>query len=186
MCCLFRAFMLYFFYKKSVFGTADRDGRRIVCVKCSLRRRWHSGMEGVMNNRKRLSLALVLDIIALAIIWLMPDAENAALLKTVGTVVLVLAAAVLLYMISRKKETEKDVRIIKVDPVSQMNPNQYLSKGGPVCAGSDNRYQVTFLLQNDLRLTLSLSAKQAGALSAGMRGTLVYNDTVFLSFIPDK
>lgn len=138
------------------------------------------------NNRNKLSLALVLDLIALVILWLMPDPSDAMLLKNIALLILALAAAILLYTISRRKETEKDVLILSVDSVSQMNPNQYLSKGGPVCAGSDSRYHVTFRFKNDLQLVLSLSAKQAASLTADMRGTLVHNDSVFLSFTPNQ
>ena len=38
---------------------------------------------------------------------------------------------------------------------------------------------------DDSKVELSLSARQAGALAVGMRGTLVFRDAVFLSFRPD-
>lgn len=129
---------------------------------------------------------LILDIIVLAAIWLTPDVPDAMMVKRIVMAVLVAAAIVLIYFISRGRETEKNARILSVEPADQMNPAQYLSKGGPVCAGSDGKYRVTFLLENDLRLELSLSGKQAGALAKGMCGTLVHNDKVFLSFTPEK
>lgn len=139
-----------------------------------------------MNNRSKLSRALVLDLIAMVILWLIPVPAAAVLLQRIALLLLLAAAIILLYIISRKRETKKHVRITGVEPASQMNPNQYLSKAGPVCPGSDNRYHVDFLLENGLKLTLSLSPKQAGSLSPGMRGTLVHNDAVFISFTPEQ
>lgn len=66
-----------------------------------------------------------------------------------------------------------------------MNPGQYLSKGGPVCAGSDTRYHVTFLLKDGTNLVLSLSSRQTGSLAKGMCGTLVHSGSVFVEFIPE-
>lgn len=128
---------------------------------------------------------LILDIIVLAAIWLTPDVPGAMMVKRIAMAVLAAVAIALIYCISRGRETEKHVRILSVEPGDQMNPAQYLSKGGPVCAGSDGKYRVTFLLENDLRLELSLSGKQAGTLAKGMCGTLVHNDKVFLSFVPE-
>lgn len=138
--------------------------------------------------RKKFSAkrGLVLDIIVLAAIWLTPDVPEAIMVKRIVMVILAVIAVVLIYRISRGKEIEKHTRILNVEPADQMNPAQYLSKGGPVCAGSDGRYHVTFLLENDLKLELSLSGKQAGTLAKGMCGTLVHNDNVFLSFTPEK
>ena len=50
---------------------------------------------------------------------------------------------------------------------------------------NNRQNRVTFLYGDDSKVELSLSARQAGALAVGMRGTLVFRDAVFLSFRPD-
>lgn len=127
-----------------------------------------------------------MDLIVLAAVWLTPDVPEVMTVKRIVMLALAAAAVILLYRISGRRETKPHVRILEIEPADQMNPAQYISKGGPVCAGSDGRYQVTFLLENDTKLALSLSAKQAGSLAKGMCGTLVHNDTVFHSFIPER
>lgn len=139
-----------------------------------------------MKSRKTLVNCFIGTVLVLAAIWLMPDPENLQSLKTIVMIVLAVAAVVLLYLITKRRDIAEGVRILKVESASQMNPSQYLSKGGPVCAGSDGRYEVTFLLKNEQQRVLSLSAKQAGPLVKGMRGTLCYNDRVFVSFTPEK
>lgn len=135
-----------------------------------------------MGRKKKLSLFLVVDIIAAAVLFLMPESAGGWTLKKIVLVILAISAVILLALISGIRERAAGVRITDIDSVSQMNPGQYLSKGGPVCAGSDGRYHVTFLLKDDTRLTLSLSAKQAAPLAKGMCGTLVHNGTVFVAF----
>ena len=76
-------------------------------------------------------------------------------------------------------------QVAGIAPVSRINPAQYLTRNGMVCPGGDGRYRVTFLYGDDSKVELSLSARQAGALAVGMRGTLVFRDAVFLSFRPD-
>lgn len=138
-----------------------------------------------MKKKDKTAVLAAADVIAIAVIWLLPDPEN-MLLKRLLIAVLVILAIVLFGLLSKKREVEKGVRIEKIEPVSKINPAQYLSKGGPVCAGADGRYQVTFLLKSGSNVVLSLSAKQAGMLTVSMRGTLIYRDAVFLSFEPEK
>lgn len=137
---------------------------------------------GRMGNKKNLSLFLVLDIIAAAALFLMPEDAGGWTVRRIVMIILAISAVILLVLISRMREKERHVQIVDIDSVSQMNPGQYLSKGGPVCAGSDGRYHVTFLLKDDSGLTLSLSARQAAPLAKGMRGTLVHNGSVFVEF----
>lgn len=139
-----------------------------------------------MGSRKNLSRLLAADILAMAILYLIPDNIGDWQVKKVIIILLAVAALILIFLISRKKEKEMHVQVMDIDSVSQMNPGQYLSKGGPVCAGSDGRYHVTFLLRDDTQLILSLSGKQAGALAKGMCGTLIHNGSVFVEFIPEK
>lgn len=139
-----------------------------------------------MGSRKNLSTILIADILAMAVLYLIPDQAGDWQVKKVLIILLAIAAIALIVLISRKKEKETHVQILDVDSVSQMNPGQYLSKGGPVCAGSDGRYHVTFLLKDDTQLILSLSGKQAGTLAKGMCGTLVHNGSVFVDFVPEK
>ena len=134
-----------------------------------------------MKKKNSLTTALALDVIAFAIVGL-SIGEGPAVVQKVLLVLLAIVAVVLIFLLSQRKEIVPDVEILAVESVSQMNPGQYLSKGGPVVAGSDGRYHVTFLFPNDSRLTLSLSGKQAGSLAKGMRGTLTYRDAVYLSF----
>ncbi|MDE5696692.1 MAG: DUF2500 domain-containing protein [Lachnospiraceae bacterium] len=122
----------------------------------------------------------------MAVLYLIPDSWGDWQVKKTALVLMAVVGIVLIVLISRKREKENHVQVIGIDSVSQMNPGQYLSKAGPVCAGSDGRYHVTFLLRDDTRLILSLSGKQAGVLAAGMYGTLVHNGSVFVSFIPEK
>lgn len=141
-----------------------------------------------MQGKKKFSAktGLILDIIVLAAVWLTPDVPETLMVKRIVMAVLAVAAIILIYCISKGRETKKHVRVWDIEPADQMNPAQYLSKGGPVCAGSDGKYRVTFFLEDDSKLELSLSGKQAGALAKGMCGTLVHNDKVFLSFTPEK
>ena len=138
------------------------------------------------TGKKKLSVLLVGDIIAMAVLYRIPDQIGDWQVKRVIIIFLALAAIALIVLISRKKEKETHVQILDIDSVSQMNPGQYLSKGGPVCAGSDGRYHVTFLLKDETQLILSLSGKQAGKLAKGMYGTLVHNGAVFVDFEPEK
>ena len=133
-----------------------------------------------MAGRKHLSGLLTADIFAMAVLYLIPDNWGDWQVKKILIILMAIGAVVL------KKEKETHVRVAEIDSVSQMNPGQYLSKGGPVCAGSDGRYHVTFSLKDDTRLILSLSGKQAGQLAAGMYGTLVHNGSVFVSFTPEE
>lgn len=139
-----------------------------------------------MGNRKNLSGLLVADILAMAVIYLIPDEMGDWEVKKVLIILLAVAALILIFLISRNKEKEIHAQVMDIDSVSQMNPGQYLSKGGPVCAGSDGRYHVIFLLKDDTQLILSLSGKQAGTLAKGMCGTLIHSGSVFVAFIPEK
>ena len=139
-----------------------------------------------MAGRKHLSGLLTADIFAMAVLYLIPDNWGDWQVKKILIILMAIGAVVLTALISRKKEKETHVGVAEIDSVSQMNPGQYLSKGGPVCAGSDGRYHVTFSLKDDTRLILSLSGKQAGQLAAGMYGTLIHNGSVFVSFTPEK
>ncbi len=139
-----------------------------------------------MTDRRNLCRLLVADILTMAVLYLIPDSWGDWQVKKTALVLMAVVGIVLIVLISRKREKENHVQVIGIDSVSQMNPGQYLSKAGPVCAGSDGRYHVTFLLRDDTRLILSLSGKQAGVLAAGMYGTLVHNGSVFVSFIPEK
>lgn len=138
-----------------------------------------------MMNRKNLTGFLAVDIIAMTVLYLMPDSWGGWQVKKVLIILMALMAVALIVLITKKKEKESHTRITGIDAVSQINPGQYISKAGPVCAGTDGRYHVTFSLQDDTQLILSLSGKQAGTLAAGMCGTLVHNGPVFLSFTPE-
>lgn len=138
-----------------------------------------------MGSRKNLSRLLIADIFAMVILYLLPDQMGDWQVKKVIIILLAIAAITLISLISRKREKEMHVQVLDVDSVSQMNPGQYLSKGGPVCAGSDGRYHVTFLLKDHTQLILSLSGKQAGTLAKGMHGTLIHNGSVFVEFTPE-
>lgn len=71
-------------------------------------------------------------------------------------------------------------KLIKdITPISQINPAQYISKAGPVCAGSDTRYEILFILNDDTTISLSVSGKQASKLAKGMSGILTYCDNNF-------
>ena len=67
-----------------------------------------------------------------------------------------------------------------------MNPNQYISKAGPVCAGSDTKYEANFLLDDMTTMTFSLSAKQAKKLIKNSSGILTYYGNVFVDFKTEK
>ena len=143
-------------------------------------------MEGkTMMNRKNLSSFLAVDILAMTVLYLIPDSWGDWQVKKVLIILMALMAVVLIMLITKKKEKENHARITGINSVSQINPGQYISKAGPVCAGTDGRYHVTFLLKDDTQLILSLSGKQAGTLAAGMCGTLVHNGPVFLGFNPE-
>lgn len=139
-----------------------------------------------MNPKNRLPVLFIADVIVLAAIWLSPDPPSVMTLKRALMIILAVLAIILLIMITRRREIQHHVRITEITPVSMINPNQYLSKGGPVCAGSDDKYRVSFLLEDESQRLLSLSAKQAASLARGMRGTLIYHDDVFISFSPEK
>ncbi len=102
-----------------------------------------------MAGRKHLSGLLTADIFAMAVLYLIPDNWGDWQVKKILIILMAIGAVVLTALISRKKEKETHVRVAEIDSVSQMNPGQYLSKGGPVCAGSDGRYHVTFSLKDD-------------------------------------
>lgn len=139
-----------------------------------------------MMNGKNLSGFLAADILAMAVLYLIPDSWGDWQVKKVLLILMALVAVALIVLITRKKEKETHTQIMGIESVSQMNPGQYLSKAGPVCAGSEGRYHVTFSLKDDTQLILSLSGRQAGTLATGMCGTLVHNGPVFLGFIPEK
>ncbi len=139
-----------------------------------------------MADRKNLRRLLAADILTMVVLYLIPAHWGDWQVKKVLMLLMAIAGIVLIILISKKREKENDVQVMGVDSVSHMNPGQYLSKAGPVCAGSDGRYHVTFSLKDDTQMILSLSGKQAGTLAAGMRGTLVHNGSVFLSFIPEE
>lgn len=144
-----------------------------------------------MGIKNKLSVFLVLDILAMVILFLFPStasttgAAGSGQFRNAVMILLAAAALVLIFLISRRREKDAHVQVVEVSSASQINPAQYLSKGGPVCAGSDGRYHVTFLMKDDTKLTLSLSAKQAGTLATGMQGTLIRNGSVFIGFTPE-
>lgn len=137
-------------------------------------------------NRKNLSRFLAVDIFAMTVLYLMPDSWGDWQVKKFLMILMAVMAVILIVLITKKKEKENHVRITGIDSVNQINPGQYLSKAGPVCAGSDGRYHVTFLLKDDTQMVLSLSGKQAGTLATGMCGTLVHSGPVFLDFTSEK
>ena len=109
-----------------------------------------------MMNRKNLSSFLAVDILAMTVLYLIPDSWGDWQVKKVLIILMALMAVVLIMLITKKKEKENHVRITGINSVSQINPGQYISKAGPVCAGTDGRYHVTFLLKDDTQLILSL------------------------------
>lgn len=91
-------------------------------------------------------------------------------------------AFVLFFKITHQERKQVHAKIKDIMPISQINPNQYISKAGPVCAGADTRYEVVFGLDDDTNIVLSLSSKQADKLIKGMPGVLIYYDSVFVDF----
>ena len=132
-----------------------------------------------------LSTLLAVDVIALAIVWLMPSAQAGMPVRRIFLVILAAAALFLIFMLGRSRTTQPHAKVAGIEPVSRINPAQYLTRNGMVCPGGDGRCRVTFLLEDDSKVELSLSARQAGALAVGMRGTLIFRNAVFLSFRPD-
>ena len=132
-----------------------------------------------------LSTLLAVDVIALAIVWLMPSAPAGMPVRRIFLVILAAAALFLIFMLGRSRTTQPHAKVAGIEPVSRINPAQYLTRNGVVCPGGDGRCRVTFLLEDDSKVELSLSARQAGALAVGMRGTLIFRNAVFLSFRPD-
>lgn len=80
------------------------------------------------------------------------------------------------------KKSRVEAQVFEIEDFSMMNPQQYISKGGYVCAGADNRSHVDFLLNDDTHVILSLSNKQTQNLQKGMKGTLVYHRNIFDKF----
>ena len=138
-----------------------------------------------MKKKVSLSTLLAVDVIALAIVWLMPSAPAGMPVRRIFLVILAAAALFLIFMLGRSRTTQPHAKVAGIEPVSRINPAQYLTRNGVVCPGGDGRCRVIFLLEDDSKVELSLSARQAGALAVGMRGTLVFRDAVFLSFRPD-
>ena len=132
-----------------------------------------------------LSTLLAVDVIALAIVWLMPSAPAGMPVRRIFLVILAAAALFLIFMLGRSRTTQPHAKVAGIEPVSRINPAQYLTRNGVVCPGGDGRCRVIFLLEDDSKVELSLSARQAGALAVGMRGTLIFRNAVFLSFRPD-
>ena len=142
--------------------------------------------EAAMKKTNQLSALLVIDVIAFAVVWLMPFGPAVVPVRGILLAVFAAAAMLLSFMLSRSRTVQPHVRIKSIEPVSRINPAQYLTRNGIVCPGGDGRYHVTFLFSDGSKLQLSLSARQAGVLAVGMRGTLVYRDAVFLAFRPDS
>lgn len=138
-----------------------------------------------MKKKVSLSTLLAVDVIALAIVWLMPPVPAGIPVRRIFLVILAAAALFLIFMLGRSRTTQPHAKVAGIEPVSRINPAQYLTRNGMVCPGGDGRCRVTFLLEDDSKVELSLSARQAGALAVGMRGTLVFRNAVFLSFRPD-
>ena len=138
-----------------------------------------------MKKKVSLSTLLAVDVIALAIVWLMPSAPAGMPVRRIFLVILAAAALFLIFMLGRSRTTQPHAKVAGIEPVSRINPAQYLTRNGMVCPGGDGRCRVTFLLEDDSKVELSLSARQAGALAVGMRGTLIFRNAVFLSFRPD-
>ena len=138
-----------------------------------------------MKKKVSLSTLLAVDVIALAIVWLMPSAPAGMPVRRIFLVILAAAALFLIFMLGRSRTTQPHAKVAGIEPVSRINPAQYLTRNGMVCPSGDGRCRVTFLLEDDSKVELSLSARQAGALAVGMRGTLIFRNAVFLSFRPD-
>ena len=117
-----------------------------------------------------LSTLLAVDVIALAIVWLMPPVPAGIPVRRIFLVILAAAALFLIFMLGRSRTTQPHAKVAGIEPVSRINPAQYLTRNGMVCPGGDGRCRVTFLLEDDSKVELSLSARQAGALAVGMRG----------------
>ena len=132
-----------------------------------------------MKKTVSLSTLLVVDVVAFAIVWLMPPVPAGVPVRRIFLVILAAAALFLIYRLGRSRTIQPHAKVAGIAPA------QYLTRNGMVCPGGDGRYRVTFLYGDDSKVELSLSARQAGALAVGMRGTLVFRDAVFLSFRPD-
>lgn len=83
------------------------------------------------------------------------------------------------------RQTEHGAVVEKIENIDLFNPSQYLTKNGVVNPGSSGRYHVEFRLQDDTRVELSVSAKQAGKFEPGMRGTLVHRRNILISYVPE-
>lgn len=81
-----------------------------------------------------------------------------------------------------EKKTKVKATIYAIEDSSMMNPQQYLTRNGYVCAGSDTRSHVDFLLEDDTHVILSLSNKEAQNLQKGMKGLLEYHRNIFDNF----
>lgn len=99
-------------------------------------------------------------------------------------VILLTASVILFFSITNKERKQVHAKVLEINETSRINPNQYLSKAGPVCAGSDTKYEIVFLLDDDTNISLSVSSKIALKIIKGTIGNLTYYDNVFVDFVP--
>lgn len=125
-----------------------------------------------------------LNLIGLVLFSLLSSSLN-SIIRIIIIGVLAIIAFILFFQITHQERKRVYAKIKDITPISQINPAQYISKAGPVCAGSDTRYEATFILNDDTIISLSVSGKQASKLAKGMSGILVYYDNVFVDFNAD-
>ena len=78
-----------------------------------------------MKKTNQLFALLVIDVIALAVVWMMPFGP--AVVPVYGVLLAVFAAAAVLlsFMLSRSRTVQLHVRIKSIEPVSRINPAQF-------------------------------------------------------------
>ena len=77
-----------------------------------------------------LSTLLAVDVIALAIVWLMPSAPAGMPVRRIFLVILAAAALFLIFMLGRSRTTQPHAKVAGIEPVSRINPAQYLTRNG--------------------------------------------------------
>lgn len=81
-----------------------------------------------------------------------------------------------------EKNVQVNAVVKNIEENGNINPSQYITRNGYPFAGSNGRFHVEFQLEDDTTLTFSISAKEAGNLSKGMKGILTYKRNTFKEF----
>ena len=81
--------------------------------------------EAAMKKTNQLSALLVIDVIAFAIVWMMPFGPAVVPVRGILLAVFAAAAMLLSFMLSRSRTVQPHVRIKSIEPVSRINPAQF-------------------------------------------------------------